>query len=61
MHKETSGSARQRQDVLTALTVAAAALLLALSLNFVRPAFAETGGLQSHQSQTLLGSLIRNT
>ncbi|NIJ39879.1 TPR repeat protein [Parvibaculum indicum] len=45
MHKETSGSARQRQDVLTALTVAAAALLLALSLNFVRPAFAETDEL----------------
>lgn len=42
MRKETSGSTRQRQDVVTALAVAAAALLLALSLNFVRPAFAES-------------------
>jgi len=40
MDKETARKTSQRRDVFAALTAAALALLLALSLNFVRPAFA---------------------
>ena len=41
MDKETNRRTSQRRDVFTALTAAVLALLLALSLNFVSPAFAE--------------------
>ena len=43
MNRDTSRTTTQRRDVFTALTAAALALLLAFSLNFVRPAFADSG------------------